>query len=234
MASIFVTGIGTGIGKTVVSAIITEALEADYWKPIQAGFEDGTDALQVGSLITNIKTIIHPEVYKLQMPASPHISARVEGGHISIESIVNRLPLTDDRIGEQQSTVNGERLTAGGIRSTVHGKLIIEGAGGILVPLNDQEFVIDLIEQLGARVILVSRNYLGSINHSLLTAAICKQRNIDVVGWIFNDQYLDYEEEIVRWTGYPKIASIPFVDKIDKAFVSQQAAIVREGLLKYL
>ena len=91
-----------------------------------------------------------------------------------------------------------------------------------------------MIEQLGAKVILVSRNYLGSINHSLLTAAICKQRNIDVIGWIFNDQYLNYEEEIVRWTGYPKIASIPLAEKIDKAFVLQQAGLVREGLLKCL
>ena len=215
---IFITGIGTAIGKTVVSAIITEALEADYWKPIQAGFDDGTDALQVRSLISNTNTIIHPEVYTLQMPASPHIAARNEGGHISIASIVNRLP----------STANDLRLT------TYDSRLVVEGAGGILVPLNDQEFVIDLIEQLGAKVILVSRNYLGSINHSLLTAAICKQRNINVIGWIFNDQYLDYEEEIVKWTGYPKIASIPLAEKVDKTFVLQQAAMVREGFLKYL
>ncbi len=211
MASIFITGIGTAIGKTVVSAIITEALEADYWKPIQAGFEDGTDALQVGSLISNTKTIIHPEVYKLQMPASPHIAAREEGVSINLGKIVRHSSLI-----------------------THNSSLVIEGAGGILVPLNDNEFVIDLIEQLGAKVILVSRNYLGSINHSLLTAAICKQRNIDVIGWIFNDQYLDYEEEIVRWTGYPKIASIPLAEKIDKAFVLQQAGLVREGLLKCL
>ena len=213
---IFITGIGTGIGKTVVSAIVTEALEADYWKPIQAGFDHGTDALQVSSLITNTKTIIHPEVYKLHMPASPHIAARAEGERISIESIVNSKP----------STANNFQL------STFNSRLVVEGAGGILVPLNDQEFVIDLIEQLGAKVILVSRNYLGSINHSLLTAAICKQRNIDVIGWIFNDQYLDYEEEIVRWTGYPKIASIPLAEKIDKAFVLQQAGLLREALLR--
>ena len=211
MASIFITGIGTAIGKTVVSAIITEALEADYWKPIQAGFEDGTDALQVGSLISNTKTIIHPEVYKLQMPASPHIAAREEGVSINLGKIVRHSSLISH-----------------------NSSLVIEGAGGILVLLNDNVFVIDLIEQLGAKVILVSRNYLGSINHSLLTAAICKQRNIDVIGWIFNDQYLDYEEEIVRWTGYPKIASIPLAEKIDKAFVLQQAGLVREGLLKCL
>ena len=100
--------------------------------------------------------------------------------------------------------------------------------------MNEKEFVIDLIEQLKAKVILVSRNYLGSINHSLLTASICKQRGIDVIGWIFNDQYLDYENEIVEWSGYPRIASIPLAEKIDKAFVLQQADLVREGLLKLL
>ena len=205
---IFITGIGTGIGKTIVSAIVTEALQADYWKPIQAGFDDGTDALQVSSLISNKKTIIHPEVYKLQMSASPHIAARNEGIEISLKKIVDHSPYPP--------------LGDGGV---------VEGAGGILVPLNDNEFVIDLIEQLGVRVILVSRNYLGSINHSLLTASICKQRNIDVIGWIFNNQYLDYEEEIVRWSGYPKIASIPLAKKIDKAFVLQQADLVREALL---
>ena len=235
MKSLFITGIGTGIGKTVVSAIITEALEADYWKPIQAGFEDGTDALQVSSLISNTKTIIHPEVYKLQMPASPHIAARQEGISINLGEIVNRLPSTDYRNGVQRSTDSGQRSTADDLRFTTHdSRLVVEGAGGIMVPLNDNEFVIDLIEQLGARVILVSRNYLGSINHSLLTAAICKQRNIDVVGWIFNNQYLDYEDEIVRWTGYSKIASIPLAEKIDKAFVLQQACLVKEGLLKYI
>ena len=215
---IFITGIGTGIGKTVVSAIVTEALQADYWKPIQAGFEEGTDSELVKSLISNTKTTIHPEVYKLKMPASPHIAARKEGVEINIKDIVS----------SELSIVSYSQLT------THHSPLIIEGAGGIMVPLNDKEFVIDLIEQLKAKVILVSRNYLGSINHSLLTASICKQRGIEVIGWIFNDQYLDYENEIVEWSGYPKIASIPWAEKIDKAFVLQQAELIKEGLLKCL
>ena len=202
---IFITGIGTGIGKTIVSAILTEALQADYWKPIQAGFEDGTDTSEIKSLITNEFSIIHPEVYRLKMPASPHIAAREEGIEIDINKIVSLQPI---------------------VHQTKD--LIVEGAGGIMVPLNDNEFVIDLIRKLNAKVILVSRNYLGSINHSLLTASICKQRNIEVIGWIFNDQYLAYEEEIVRWSGYPKIVSIPFVDKIDKNFILQQANRVRE------
>ena len=186
---------------------------ADYWKPIQAGFETVTDALQVQLLISNRQTIIHPEVYKLELPASPHIAAREEGLEINIHEIARRKLLI---VNQQLSNINYH--------------LIIEGAGGIMVPLNDTEFVIDLIEQLQAKVILVSRNYLGSINHSLLTANICKQRGIDVIGWIFNDQYLDYENEIVAWSGYPKIASIPFVEKVDKAFVVQQAKFIRLSL----
>ncbi len=201
---IFITGIGTGIGKTVVSAIVTEALKADYWKPIQAGFEEGTDAGEVVSLLTNSQSVIHPEVYRFKMPASPHIAAREEGIEIDINRIVSESPLNKK-----------------------NSNLIVEGAGGIMVPLNDSEFVIDLIEKLNTKVILVSRNYLGSINHSLLTASICKQRNIEVLGWIFNDQYLSYEEEIVRWSGYPKIASIPFVNNVDKNFILQQAELVK-------
>lgn len=205
-SSIFITGTGTGVGKTVVSAIVTEAWQADYWKPIQAGFDEGTDALAVKNLISNTQTIIHPEVYKLALPASPHIAARQEGVEINLDEISNCKPQTSNS------------------------KLVIEGAGGIMVPINDTQFIIDLIEQLQVKVILVSRNYLGSINHSLLTASICKQRGIDVLGWIFNDQYLDYENEIVAWSGYPKIGSIPFTQKVDKAFVKTQANAIRLSL----
>lgn len=210
MTPIFITGIGTDVGKTVVSAIVTEALQADYWKPVQAGFESGTDALQVSSLISNGNTIIHPEVYKLEMPASPHIAARKEHTTINLQNIINHKP------------------------STTNVPLVIEGAGGMMVPLNETEFVLDLIEKLHAKVILVSRNYLGSINHSLLTASICKQRNIDVLGWIFNDTYLDYEDEIVGWSGYPKIGSIPFATCINKDFITQQAEKIHLSLRKLL
>ena len=206
--NIFITGIGTGIGKTVVAAIVTEALQANYWKPIQAGFDEGTDTEFVASLVSNTSTIFYPEVYKLKKAASPHIAAREESVEIDLNKIFESF--IENASSNKQKTFN-----------------IIEGAGGILVPLNESEFVVDLIKKINAKVILVSRNYLGSINHSLLTAAICKQYNIDVLGWIFNDQYLDYEEEIVQWSGYKKIASIPFAEKIDKQFVKEQASILR-------
>lgn len=221
--NIFITGIGTGIGKTVVSAIVTETLEANYWKPIQAGFDGGTDTDFVASLVSNATTKFYPEIYKLKKAASPHIAAREENVKIDLEKIVSNFSfLVNDKKGntnnEKQETRN----------------LIIEGAGGILVPLNEDEFVIDLIKKLNAKVILVSRNYLGSINHSLLTAAICKQHNIDVLGWIFNDQYLSYEDEIVKWSGYKKLASIPFTENISKQFVKEQATILNKSLSQSL
>jgi dethiobiotin synthetase len=112
--------------------------------------------------------------------------------------------------------------------------LIIEGAGGLMVPLNDSEFVADLILALNAKVILVSRNYLGSINHSLLTARVCRQMKIPVIGWIFNDQYLNYEEEIINWSHFPKIASIPYTENINGIFINSQATAISSTLKEFL
>jgi dethiobiotin synthetase len=212
MQPIFITGTGTDVGKTVVSAIITEALKADYWKPVQAGFEDGTDALSVKTLISNTSSVIHPEIYKLKLPASPHIAAREENRTIDLSLIKERCFQL----------------------SRADRPLIIEGAGGIMAPLNERELIIDLIQQLAARVILVSRNYLGSINHSLLTAELCKQRKVEVTGWIFNDLYRDYEKEIVQWSGFPAIASIPFSNEINRNFVLQQSVFIQSSLQQLL
>lgn len=210
MTPIFITGIGTEIGKTLVSAIIVEALKADYWKPIQAGLDEGSDNEKVKKLISNKTSVFYEELYKLKLPASPHIAARQEDNRINLDEINSRF------------------------RNIQSGCLIIEGAGGLMVPLNEKEFIIDLIEVLKAKVILVSRNYLGSINHSLVTAALCKQRKLDVAGWMFNDQYLQYEEEIAAWSGYPKIASIPYTPTVTPAFIEEQANKIRENLLQFL
>ncbi len=216
MQSIFVTGIGTDIGKTVVSAILVEALHANYWKPIQAGYDDGTDASRISSMISNNETIVYPETYKLKMPASPHIAAREEGIEIDLETIYS------DYISIQKKIISND---AG--RNNQY--LIIEGAGGLIVPLNNTTFIIDLIKKINAKVVLVSRNYLGSINHSLLTAQVCMSNKIDVLGWIFNDQYLHYEDEIVQWSGYRKLASIPAVKDVDRDFIASQATILKKS-----
>src|ERR1700744_3827646 len=200
MQSIFITGIGTGIGKTLVASIVTEALQAYYWKPIQAGVEHGTDTDWVKANTSRPPEFFLPETYKLAMAASPHIAAREEGISVDLdtiamqyEQIVKTIPATHT--------------------------LVIEGAGGLFVPLNETQFVLDLVKRLNATVILVSRNYLGSINHSLLTAAACRSNGLKVAGWIFNDQYLHYEQEIVQWSSCPSIYSIPFQNDPGKEFV---------------
>ena len=209
---IFVTGSGVGIGKTVVSAILTEALEADYWKPVQAGFAHGTDTEWVQSMITNPQSVIHPEVYKFKMDGPPHIAAREEGVKVSMEKI----------------------FAAYCLLPSANKTLVIEGAAGLVTPLNDHEFVADLIRVLNAKVILVSRNYPDSINHSLLTSKVCRQKNLRMGGWIFNDRYLDYEEEIVRWSGFPSLGSIPKFDTITKQVIAETAAAIKKNILQVL
>lgn len=204
MRPIFITGIGTGVGKTLVSAIVTEAVGGWYWKPVQAGFDEGTDAEWVGERLSRTGRVL-PEAYNMRLPASPHIAAREEGITIPITALAAKLP--------------------------VERPLVVEGAGGLLVPLNDGEFMADLALALDATVILVSRNYLGSINHSLLTAEVCRMRGLRVGGWIFNDQYMNYEEEIVGWTGYPRLGSVPYREAPDREFVKTQAGLLLPNLM---
>lgn len=209
MASYFITGIGTGIGKTLIAAILTEALQADYWKPVQAGFEEGTDTNTIRNLISNKKSIIHPETYLLKLAASPHIAAAKENIEISLMNIRDKQPVTNN-------------------------DLIIEGAGGLMVPLNKNEFVLNLIKELKASVIIVSKNYLGSINHSLLTAEILKQNSVKVSGWIFNNEYLNYEADIVQWSGFPRIASVGHINEVNKQSVYSEALKLKERLKKFI
>jgi dethiobiotin synthetase len=171
---IFVTGIGTGIGKTVVSAVLVEKLKADYWKPIQSGDLDNSDTAHVRSLVSNNTSQFHPEAYRLTQPFSPHKSAAIDGIQIDLEQIV--LPETNNQ-------------------------LIIEGAGGLMVPLNEDFLIIDLIKKLDAEVILVSKNYLGSINHTLLSVEILKMRKIEINRIVFcGDQDLSSERVITNYS----------------------------------
>lgn len=214
---VFITGIGTDIGKTVVASIITEALCADYWKPVQSGLDGLTDARRLSELVSNPNSYIHPERYRLALPASPHFAAAQENQRISLETLHNAY---------------SEIIAV--MKKSGKEHLIVEGAGGLMVPLNEREFMTDLIRVLDATVILVSRNYLGSINHSLLTAAQCRQQGFRVAGWIFNDEYIDYERDIALWSGFPVLGSIPFTQTVNSAFVREQAARLRPTLLERL
>lgn len=208
MKKYFITGIGTDVGKTIVSAILTESLEADYWKPIQSGDLDFGDRDRVKALIKNSKTTFHPESYRLKTPASPHYSAEVDGVRIDLNQI--NIPATNNN-------------------------LIIEGAGGIFVPLNEKETVLDLIQKLNIPVILVSRNYLGSINHTMLSINILNQNNIEIAGIIFNGEPNKASEQwILSNSGLKCLANIelaeskPDIDFIDKNVKKYKNFLQRE------
>lgn len=188
--TIFITGIGTGIGKTIISAVVVEKLKADYWKPVQSGDIDNSDTLKVESLVTNTASVFHPEAYRLTQPFSPHKSAAIDG--ISINSDKFIVPETDNT-------------------------LIIEGAGGLMVPLNDDFLIIDLIKQLNAEVILVSQNYLGSINHTLLSIDALKNRGIPIKGIIFNGLKDIYSKEfILNYSGVELLGHVPEYTVLNK------------------
>jgi len=200
---LFITGIGTGIGKTIVSAVLVEKLKADYWKPVQSGDLENSDTITVRNLISNDQTTFFEEAYRLTQPFSPHKSAAIDGVSINPENIV--LPVTDNI-------------------------LIIEGAGGLMVPLNSDFLMLDLIRQLGAAAVLVSQNYLGSINHTLLSAYALKKENIPVRGIIFNGVKDIYSKEfILEQTGLELLGHIPEYTKIDKKTIIEAGNFI-DGL----
>ena len=193
MRKIFVTGIGTDIGKTVVSAIIVEALKADYWKPVQAGTYYSTDSENLKKWISNTITVIHPESYCLKAHMSPHAAAENESVQIDFDKII--LPQTNNT-------------------------LVIEGAGGVMVPLNDKYFIMDLIKKFDAETIIVIQNYLGSINHSLLTFDVLKNKGIKIIGLVFNGPPHALSEKIIlSYTGVPCLASISPEQEINKKII---------------
>ena len=201
---IFITGISTDVGKTIASAVVTEALEADYWKPIQAGDLDQSDSHKVKNYIRNSKTTIHPNSYALNTPASPHLAAELDRILIDIQKITE--PETQNH-------------------------LVIEGAGGLFVPLNQTDTIADLIKP-DYKVIVVSRHYLGSINHTLLTIEALQHRNIKVAGIIFSgDENLATESLILHKTRVPFIGRIEQEPYFDKNVIAEYADLFREKLL---
>lgn len=202
---LFITGISTDVGKTIASAIIVEALEADYWKPVQAGDLDNSDTHKVKRYISNTKSQFHPNAYALQTPASPHLAAELDGISIDLEQI--KEPDTENH-------------------------LVIEGAGGVFVPLNENDCVIDLI-QSDYKVIVVSRHYLGSINHTLLTIEALRHRKIAIGGIVFSGHENKATESIIlKKTGVKCIGRIEQEPYFDQNVIKEYADLFRENLLK--
>ncbi|MFY7729126.1 MAG: dethiobiotin synthase [Flavobacterium sp.] len=202
---LFITGIGTDVGKTIASAIVTQALEADYWKPIQAGDLDNSDSHKVKRYLSNPVTKVHPNAYALHTPASPHLAAAIDGVTISVQDI------------KEPATENPH--------------LVIEGAGGVYVPVNNTQTIADLI-QPDYKVIVVSRHYLGSINHTLLTVEALKNRGIAIAGIIFNgDENPATEQVILSMTGLNVIGRINNEPYFDANVVAAYADDFREALL---
>ena len=195
MSKYFITGIGTDIGKTVVSAIVVEALKADYWKPIQAGELDYSDADKVKEWISNKTSKFFDGSYNLQTAMSPHAAAEIDGIAIDISLI-----------SEPQTT----------------NALVIEGAGGLLVPLNEQDTILDLIKN-DYKIIVVSKHYLGSINHTLLTLNQLKHNGFKVAGIIFNGDANETTEAIIE-----KMGHAPVIGRID-----EEPVIDRNVIKKY-
>jgi len=204
MKTYFITGISTDVGKTLAAAIITEALEANYWKPIQAGDLDNSDTHKIRKLVSNSKSKFHSNSYALETPMSPHAAADIDGVSINLSKI--NPPKTKNH-------------------------LVIEGAGGLLVPINDSETILDLIKP-NYKVIVVSRHYLGSINHTLLTVNALKEKGFDVSIVFSGKEHPTTEEIIKKMTQVLVIGRINEEPYFDKNVVKEYAELFRETLEK--
>jgi dethiobiotin synthetase len=204
---IFIAGIGTGVGKTVASAVITEALRADYWKPVQCGNLKNSDSMVVKSLLSNITSKIHPETYRFKTASSPHFAAKAEGAAIKLSAF--KTPVSSNR-------------------------MIVEAAGGLMVPLNDKELVIDLIIKLKLPVVLVARNYLGSINHTILSINALNECGVNLLGIIYSGKnYRDNEEIVYKLTGVKTLGHISEAKTLNKTFIKQEASKLLQMLNKH-
>ena len=199
MNKYFITGISTDVGKTIASAILVEALKADYWKPIQAGELEFCDTKKVNSLVSNSTSKFHPNSFALKTAMSPHAAADIDGVEITLDKIIE--PITDNN-------------------------LIIEGAGGLLVPINHAQTVLDLIKP-DYKVIVVSRHYLGSINHTLLTVKLLQEKGFDVSIIFSGNEHKTTEDIIVKMTGVEVLGRINEEEKFDREVVKKYAELFK-------
>lgn len=198
----FITGISTDVGKTVVAAIVTEALQADYWKPIQAGDLHYSDTDKIKELVSNKTSVFHNNSFALNTPMSPHAAAEIDGVRIKLDQI------------QEPKTKNS---------------LVIEGAGGLLVPLNDTDTVLDIIKK-EYTVIVVSRHYLGSINHTLLTVNTLKEKGFDVSIVFSGNEHKTTEDIIKKMTGTPIIGRVDEEPYFDQNVIKEYAERFKDKL----
>ena len=199
---IFVTSIDTNIGKTIASSVLCSGLNYSYWKPIQCGDLEQSDSITISELSPN--TLIHPETYRLKLPMSPHEAGFQENVEIQLSNI--ELPQKK--------------------------QIIIEGAGGVMVPLNYKgDLMIDLIKKLNARVIVVFKNYLGSINHTILTIEQLKSFGLCVIGSIVIGERVESSEKIIQNVTKTNILGhIPYAENVDQNWIAKQGQIIAKKL----
>lgn len=206
MNTFFITGIGTDVGKTLIAAIVVEALEADYWKPVQAGDLQNSDTHKIKRLVSNSKSHFFENAYALKTPMSPHAAAEIDQVHVDVKQI---------------------------IRPKTHNNLVIEGAGGLLVPLNDKDCIIDLIEP-NDKIILVSRHYLGSINHSLLSIEALQNYGFQKIGILFSgDEHPTTESIILKKSKVQLLGRIPELKEVNQESVSIEAKKLIKNLNEF-
>jgi len=202
----FITAIDTDSGKTLVSAIFTMAFQANYWKPVQAGFPTDSDSLR--ELLPEQKDQILPEKYILKTPASPHAAAEID--NLSIEVKDFTLPVDNHN-------------------------LIVEGAGGVLVPINSKETMIDLMTQFKLPVVLVSNLYLGSINHTLLSVQCLKSQGIQIAGIVFNGETNPASESVIEeMTGLQVLLRIPKLEAVNAKIIKKYANTLKDNMSKLM
>lgn len=180
MRGVFITGTDTDVGKTLVSAWLTRAWNADYWKPVQTGAADITDFATMAKLVPG--AVIHPAAYVFQAPLSPHEAARRERARIDLSALV---PPATSR------------------------PLVVEGAGGVMVPLNEAALTVDFMERLGLPAVVVARSGLGTINHTLMTLEVLRRRHIPILGVVMNGQKNSANRQAIEhFGGVPVLAEI--------------------------
>ena len=207
-AGTFVTGIDTDVGKTVVSAVLMKALESYYWKPIQCGLLPKTDRQSVADLTRSSREFFVEEKYLLKTPCSPHIAANIERKYISLDDFI--LPSVD-------------------------ANLVVEGAGGCMVPLNNKHTLVDLIKKLDLSTVVISKNYLGSINHTLMTIKVLQAANIKIGGLVFNGlENSEIESFISEKTNIPILFRLGELKYINHEVVSSEALRVREEISRWI